>query len=599
MSPGHLPKGLSANNIIVTPTRGPNRAKNRKRNASPSPTPKMRPTTRADIEGIKSVDYDMKHHPMDDTMRPKASAKRTALKSTTRSTIDKASVKGSVSGGSKKTTTSRSIGRKIPAKQDLSTLLDKPLADTWSDLTPFDRRIYHLQTGALTSAKTLPFKWPQLANQLDQEGLLTKAQLTACGGVEALVERYELVRLHVQKIFSAADEPTDRADFKVLYAEGFDVYDLVGSKAEYVHARDRDVAVKHTAKKAKVDHTEGAEADAQMDSGIAEGIEGPVTPTAERTLPRSESEESEEIPWEEQVWGPGGIPPEHLHDNIESLEGTREDVSALIDDLMMSQDNTDKLYDDHMTQAHPTDIILSARAGSTPTDEPGRSIAQQEFASAASVGPCSSQLEIPVANMTADFRLGSLKPGSVDGLIRSANDHDGTETSTPSSSPVDREKERERQKKIHTFANVLSNGALSLMPATPKELTLFATAITPFTGPVVSGQLLEDLRAHGSDGSASTDHTQSAAQDTAARSAEASFQVFEDQAGNTLLVKEKVALHPLSPGTDVPNENFENDSDVDEEDETLSVLGNFHARTHNNQRHQPGLTASPSAIGHT
>lgn len=550
MSAVRLSKGLSADNIIVTPTHGPSRAKNRKRNASPSPTPKARPTTRADIEGTKAVDYDMKHHPMDDTMRPNAAAKRAAVTSSTPSMNGKGSNKSSVSIGRRsstanlRTTTSRSTRRKTSAKQEVSTLLDKPLENRWLDLAPFDRRIFRLQAGAPASGKTLPFKWHQLADQLDQEGVLTKAQLKACGGVKALIERYELVRLHVQELFGAADEATDRTDFNISHAEGFDVYDLVGSKAEYVHVKDRDTAAGHSAKKTKFGHREGGGADVQIDSGIAEDTDETVTPTAEHMLLRSESEESEEISWEEQIWGPGGIRPEEMDENgdyVERMEQSREDVSALIDDVLMSQDHISEVYEEDMSQMQPTDIILSDCA--TNSDGHSTSIAErgtQKSASAdlidSTVGPNLSKSAGPVANMTANM------PDPATGL---------------QGEQVFMSVWQEKLKKV------LEHGQLLPVQMAPKEEVPNPTGTPPSVVMAASDQLAKDLEIQASQEPEPVSHTST--QQIRVKPDVTSFQIFEDRAGSTPVVKKSIILQPLSPGTDVAKENFEDDSDTDDD----------------------------------
>ena len=564
MSSIRLPPGLSADNIIATPTSGLTRAKNRPQRASPSSNPKTRTKTRADIRGTRNVDYDMKHHPMDDAMRPKPAAKRAAVKFSTASTTDTGSNKIPPGGGSKsktmalKTTTSKSVERKpavknIPAKRELSTLLDKPLAYAWSDLAPIDRRIFCLQAGAPAGGKTLPFKWPRLADQLDQEGLLTKVQLKACGGAKALLERYELVRLHVQGLFGAADEATDRTDFNILYAEGFDVYDLVGSKTAYVHPRDRDPVAEQTAKKAKINHTESGGADLQTDAATAQDTQVPVAFAAERS-PRSQSEESEEISYEEQVWGRGGFRSEELLDNGDhtgSMEQAREDVSALIDDVMSSPDDISTVYEEHLSQMQATDIILSDPSSAAHSDENGAGVLGREAQDSGSAALSEygtahypSNFAIPVANMTRNM------PDAETGR-----------------------------------------------PVTPKEGPLRVVLNLPSQEDAASDQLLKDLETQGSDGQEPGSST--VAQQSRAKSAVNSFQVFEDQYGSTPIVKKSVILHHLSPGTDIPKEKFENDSDGDDDHTSQSMLGSFGARTRHTQIHHRGVSASTSATERT
>ena len=700
MSSIRLPKGLSANNIIATPTRGSSRAKGRERNASPSPSPKKRRTTRADIEGKKDVDYDMKHHPMDDTMRPKAAAKRSAAGSSTPSTSGKRSSKGTASSGIKSATaTPQSVGnkasaKKTSAKKDLSTLLDKPLAESWSDLVPLDRRLFRLQEGAPSEGNTLPFKWSQVAKQLDQEGFLTRDQLKACGGFDALQERYERVRLHIQELFGAEDEPTEKKDLKVLYSEDFDVYDLVGSKAEYVHPTYRNTTAETTAKKTELKHPERGEENLHAEGDTTRDAAELASAVDAHTLSRSGSEESEEIGWEEQIWGPGGVRPEELDENgeyivdenedyIEPIEQAREDLSTPVDSVMMSQDDMSKLYEEHMDQTRPTDIILSDRASTTHSDAHTTGIAElgtQKSVPATTTdsptGLKTSNSVAPVANMTATMtapdvvpqggqvtlsemvdvgdrvgekqtegeadavnksagqadkddhnsRLESSKCESGEDPVRSAKDHVSIQTSEPQGGPiwgghskttidhaeqsshgvrpssVSVEHSQERQKKIHNFVTVVRNGPLLNSSTTPEEPAWIAAAATsPYGEAAASDQLLHDLEDQKSKGSPLSSATQAkpTIEDAGTKSAEASFQVFEDQAGNTPPVKKRVAPQPLSPGTDVPKENFEDDSGAGDGDTVLQLMDTFGARNHNNQLRRRAAMSSPSGSRHT
>ncbi|MCJ1302362.1 hypothetical protein MMC08_005165 [Hypocenomyce scalaris] len=700
MSSIRLLKGLSANNIIATPTRGSSRTKGRERNASPSPSPKRRRTTRADIEGKKDVDYDMKHHPMDDTMRPKAAAKRSAAGSSTPSTGDERSFKGTASSGSKNTTaTPQSAGyktsmKKTPAKKDLLTLLDKPLADSWSDLVPLDRRLFRLQGGAPSEGNTLPFKWPQVAKQLDQEGLLTRDQLKACGGFDALQERYERVRLHIQELFGAEDEPIEEKDLKVLYSEEFDVYDLVGSKAEYVPPTYRNTTAETTAKKTELRHPEGSEEDLHAEGDTTRNAAELASAVEAHTFSGSGSEESEEIGWEEQIWGPGGIRPEELDENgeyivdengdyIEPIEQAREDLSTSLGGVMMSQDDMSKLYEEHMHQARPTDIILSDRASTTHSDAHTTGIAEQGTQKSvpattidSPTGPKTSNSVAPVANMTAKISAPDVFPqggrvtlsemmdvgdsveekqteGGADAVNKSAGqagkddhnsrlessvyesredpvlpakNHVSIETSKPQGEPtwddhskttaidhaeqssrgvrpssVSVEYSQERQRKIHNFVNVVRNGPLLNISTTPEEPAWIAAATSPYGEAAASEQLLHDLEDQKSKGSPLSAATQAkpTIEDAGIKSAEASFQVFEDQAGSTPLVKKKVALQPLSPGTDIPKENFEDDSGAGDGDAMLQLMDTFGARNHNSQLRRRAAMSSESGSRHT
>lgn len=143
---------------------------------------------------VKVPDYDMKHHPMDDILRPKATAKRSVRFSRMPSSP---------------TSTCKTVERNLP---DLNSSFDnpftKPITGDLQQLSDFDRRLHQLQGAIPTALKVLPLRWPNVVKKLIEEGLLSKGQLGACGGYAALKARYEQIREAVKEGNSVQDEPT-------------------------------------------------------------------------------------------------------------------------------------------------------------------------------------------------------------------------------------------------------------------------------------------------------------------------------------------------------------------------------------------------------
>lgn len=174
------------------------------------------------VNGKKHVDYDMKHHPMDDLLRPRAAKKR--------------SVRAWASN-------SPSLNvlplrkENLPMPDDLENAFAKPISEAWEELESLDRRVYIAQRGAPLKGNTLPLTWPKVVNILVKEKYLTREQFNAWGGVPALKERYENIRLRMRTLFDAPEEPMDERDFLIRKSEDFGVYDLEPSSRKCLGAR--------------------------------------------------------------------------------------------------------------------------------------------------------------------------------------------------------------------------------------------------------------------------------------------------------------------------------------------------------------------------
>lgn len=189
-----IESGLNAESIIPSPPRSEPSKRRRAGNSSPSPSPKKRRTTRAAVNGDKEIDYDMKHHPMDDMLRPKAAAKRSVRFRRSSETY--------LNGTMVDKENPPAAKENSPAAKDVENPFNRPIRAEWEDFEPFDRRIYVLQKGAPVEGNTLPHTWPQLVNILVKERFFIRKQLKAWGGVQALKKRYEQVRIRMQTLFA-------------------------------------------------------------------------------------------------------------------------------------------------------------------------------------------------------------------------------------------------------------------------------------------------------------------------------------------------------------------------------------------------------------
>ena len=209
--------------------------------------------------GSKVPDYDMKHHPMDDHLRPNAMRKRAvarlhpalkhhsprllsiatspkySAKVSSKSPLN-LSLHSSEMSESSINSASPNLQTKNKASQAMYGIskppgwsllnniyaIENPL--DWDDLQPIDHLMFLLQRGASAQGNTLPRTWSYVKQALFNEGLLTLDEVNSDEATEWLKARYESVRIGVQLFFKAKPEPTDKKDWSVRYTEGFDVY---------------------------------------------------------------------------------------------------------------------------------------------------------------------------------------------------------------------------------------------------------------------------------------------------------------------------------------------------------------------------------------
>lgn len=308
----------------------------KERSQSPSSSPKCEvkgPEHRSTRTGrqVKVANYDMKHHPMDDVLRPKAAARRSVRFS------------GLPSSPQRKFTKAETTTKSTPASSPIATFdnpFTKSIPEDWYQLSDFDRRLYQLQDAAPLGSMILPLRWPEVVKQLIEENLLSSEQLGACGGYVALQTRYEDVRVAVKASFgpTVPDEPKTTGELIWMRAEDFDVFDSPSGKKYWRHKHDSFVA-KGTHEKSKIDLSHFSE----------EGTEGkaPINAAKFEDLPAPALEGIVE----EQISLP------EADDTL--MQTMRNEISATVQNFM-SEDEVDQLISRHdEIRFRPIDYIAS------------------------------------------------------------------------------------------------------------------------------------------------------------------------------------------------------------------------------------------------
>lgn len=457
---------------------------------------------------VKVANYDIKHHPMDDVLRPKAAAKRSVrfsgLASSSQSKSNKAETNTRTTPGSSPTAT-------------FDNPFTKPVLGDWHQLGDFDRRLYQLQDAAPLGSKILPLRWPEVVKRLIEEDLLSNEQLGACGGYAALQARYEDVRLSVRDSFGAImeEEPKTKGELKWMHAEDFSVFDLPSGQKYWRHKRDSFVA-KQTDEDSKIDGNASTAA------------------AKSRSLPISEWEGTAE----EQVSLP------EADDTL--MQNMRNDISASIQ-TFMSEDEVDELISRHERHRYRDDMTTN-----TSEDEPNRLTNQQSRQKVDAVHSkpidaySSSQAiksDAPASTSSDDDNL-SLSPNAPPGVRRAALRLRKTKRA------------QETQRKQSVAENELK-GPHSLQMNVEKSLKTAKpnNELTPryqFLGVVVNKSRLSS----GKPSSSTNTQLSSKTVDKRRIQPRKQFQVHEDRSSQTPLNEEQTFACPRSPGTDVPKENL-------------------------------------------
>lgn len=492
----------------------------------PQTTPERHRTTRAETLGGKPVDYDMKHHPMDDVLRPKAAAKRSVwFKSISPTTLSQKVAKAS------KTT---SI-----AKNDPKNPFTKPTVTDWKKLQAFDRRVYLLQKGSPINGNTLPLKWFKVVEALIEDGFFTREQLKAWGGVEALKSRYESVRKGIEEFFEAKPEPTNKMGWQVCHAEGFDVYNKGVGKKYWPSHGDSIVCPPSTkeTEEAFIKQADGDNPEGEYDQPEVANFNNTRFVNADNNKTNG---------GELQSQGDETVAAVHNHDRAIS------EVSST-------------LYHDAKQVLEAEDRLMESMR-SAPSSEIGAPMMDDD------------ELEAILGDMTTPATEAVQSESSI--LSSSLSD--------PKTSLLERRQNIRQQRSAGYNAAIApkSPGIPTKSPLPLHEVDAIESTTVAVVPPSVlkAARRLEQQIAQSesskqsprgksvSANSSNTANTDTLATDEClpsrkaprkvykrsarAKSSSVEFQVHEDQPGNTPIIKKQVALHPKSPGTDIKKENF-------------------------------------------
>ncbi|KAL8733570.1 MAG: hypothetical protein Q9166_001978 [cf. Caloplaca sp. 2 TL-2023] len=229
-----------------------------------SGSPANRRLTRGEKYGEKPVQYDAKHHPMDDIMRPNAAKKvlaRSAAIANSSSSVKTSNLKSpnvstakhqdlsisepeatTTSAEPPSTAASRLLAPAVVVQSNsepVPKIIEKSDPTGWKSLKDTDRVIYLLQKGAHPDGDTLPLTWPEVARTLERRCSFPGGFIS----IEGLRHRYAVVHRNLQAYYHARPEPTHKDDTVLHYAEDFDVYDYKGRGTYWRHGKDS--VVKH------------------------------------------------------------------------------------------------------------------------------------------------------------------------------------------------------------------------------------------------------------------------------------------------------------------------------------------------------------------
>ncbi|MCJ1367619.1 hypothetical protein MMC16_006753 [Acarospora aff. strigata] len=524
--------------------------------------------------GERKVDYDMKHHPMDDTLRPKATAKRLVRFWETSSILV-----GNDSDDQEK----------LREVSDVDNPFLQPLRLEWEEFNPLDRRIYKIQKGARMEGNSLPHPWPEVASTLVKERLLTRKQLSAWGGVEALRERYERVRLRMITLFDAEEAPLNKEDFVVKYVEDYDVHDLQGSGTRYI----RKAEVATAGRQAEVGHMSPNDGIADSDDGMVDiDDDGPFNTDA--CDGAEVSPQNYDSGWDANVQ----VHREEVFNMIDEAYGVAQPdtmdillsdaTDALLELIATHGDeaNTqrDKIALDHVVEP-------SGGSGNIPNSFERTFVA---FNSVEPVHPTSPELsptytrklqghEDPSQSVLEDGYTASsntadeaLKEGAMMGVMPGTEEVEVTKNS---------EQESVKETKIADFMKVLQRGELLHRS---KETSLLGNLHG-----AVSDQRRKSFDAFG-------DHTYMKQQPTKTKQSERPFQVFEDAPDASSISKATISAKAISHDVDPPKENFHERNHRGIPTPSVQRLGDLGTRTQRPHRtHSTRSVARPSSTGTT
>ena len=235
-----------------------------------------------------------------------------------------------------------SKGTRQSRRMDID-LFAEPIQEDWKQLNALDRRVYRLQHGSPIKGDAIPLKWSTVIKTLIRERFFSREQCIMWGGEEALKKRYETVRKAMQVFFGGAghkEEPSSRKNWTILTMEGWEVFDIgfsaIISKSQssienYDGSQDLDVA--------------GEEYDGEFHDTV-ECPMGQILDGSSNEHYMIAREAHEELGSEDAL--------SHFITHT-----SRVDVSRIIGEPLMTEEEVEKAYEDHLSQEHTADNLQS------------------------------------------------------------------------------------------------------------------------------------------------------------------------------------------------------------------------------------------------
>ena len=433
---------------------------------------------------------------------------------------------------------------------DPENLFTRSIELDWLDLSDFDRRVYLLQQGSPIKGTAIPLKWPRVAQILISEKHLTRKQLKDWGGEEALKQRYECVRLQMVAFFGADKEPEDRKDWKVYHMEGFEAYDLPSDYAGETNGKGLET------------RTEG------MDEADTES--------------EDESDDDDNDPWdyrlntEDTNRHSSARHRARLDESSYELSGSmheiRDEIMSSIDTVMISEGEVAVEYEQHVRQKEAVDIVLSDRASIASAASP----ISKGLLYSTDAWPT---LEAPVAAMAKMTETSVMqdRATAVPAVIDETESAGGT--TRPSSAHV-----------ADTSTKLALDGTIR-ESSEPTDLLRLLNDLVPDTA-----DSFATVRPQETFQVQHTTPVNTRRMKCAASSA-ATFTIHEDPEDISPQVNKQVALHPISPLTDMPKENYEQTSQ-DELDPPSQQLLNDQAIEDRTARTREAVGVFGNAVHH-
>lgn len=267
---------------------------------------------RSGTQSERTVNYDMRYHPIDDVLRSKYRKSDSFwLKEVS------ISARASSSTGS--------------PRIDFDNPLKKSISSDWRDLESFDRRVYILQKGAPLQGETLPVEWTKIIETLVMEGFFTQGEFKAVGGLTALTSRYETIRLAIQGFFRSAPESVDKRDWSIRYVEDLKVFGL-GSGTKYWRHQRHSIVHPRSSKIANKAQTITASSEAFEDGNAARFMNDEQLTLPVLAVPYTSEEASHDPVLEGQLEGCKGdidrLPDDQGHSFEEAFELLQPSIDA-------------------------------------------------------------------------------------------------------------------------------------------------------------------------------------------------------------------------------------------------------------------------------